>query len=57
TPISTAQYPTPAARPANSRLDAGKLHRVYGLALPEWRSSAHDCVKRLILSPEAQERS
>jgi len=57
TPISTAQYPTPAARPANSRLDAGKLHRVYGLALPEWRSSAHDCVKRLILSPEAQQRS
>jgi dTDP-4-dehydrorhamnose reductase len=53
TPISTAQYPTPAARPANSRLDAGKLHRVYGLALPEWRSSAQDCVKRLILSPEA----
>ena len=57
TPISTAQYPTPAARPANSRLDVGKLHRVYGLALPEWRSSARDCVKRLILSPEAEKRS
>ena len=57
TPISTAQYPTPAARPANSRLDAGKLHRVYGLALPEWRSSTQDCVKRLILSPATEERS
>jgi dTDP-4-dehydrorhamnose reductase len=57
TPISTAQYPTPAARPANSRLDAGKLHRVYGLALPEWRSSAQHCVKRLILSPEAEKQT
>lgn len=56
TPISTAQYRTPAARPANSRLDVGKLHRVYGLALPEWRSSAQACVKRLILSPEAERR-
>jgi len=51
-PISTAQYPTPAARPANSRLDIAKLQRVYGLALPDWRDSARDCVKRLILTPE-----
>ncbi len=57
TPISTAQYPTPAARPANSRLDVGKLHDVYRLALPEWRSSAQDCVKRLIPAPEAGKRS
>ena len=56
TPHPTMQYPTPAARPANSRLDVGKLHRVYGLALPEWRSSARACVKRLILSPEAERR-
>ena len=55
-PISTAQYPTPAARPANSRLDAGKLLRVYGLALPEWRGSVEDCVKRLIRSPEGEGR-
>jgi dTDP-4-dehydrorhamnose reductase len=57
TPISTAQYPTPAARPANSRLDSGKLRRVYGLTLPEWRGPAQDCVKRLILSPEADKQS
>jgi dTDP-4-dehydrorhamnose reductase len=51
-PISTAQYPTPAARPANSRLDAGKLHRVFGLALPDWRGSTQDCVKRVLDSQQ-----
>lgn len=34
--ISTAEYPTPARRPANSVLDCGKLKRVYGLALRSW---------------------
>ena len=33
--IATADYPTPARRPANSRLDNGKLARAYGLALPD----------------------
>jgi dTDP-4-dehydrorhamnose reductase len=50
-PISTSQYPTPAGRPANSRLDAGKLARVYGLVLPEWRSAVQNCVKRLLHEP------
>src|SRR5271166_4987358 len=31
--ITTADYPTPARRPANSRLDNGKLNRVYRVAL------------------------
>src|SRR5271165_32279 len=46
--IATADYPTPARRPANSRLDNGKLQRVYGLALPEWRDSLADCCRRLL---------
>jgi len=46
--IGTADYPTPARRPANSRLDNGKLQRVYGLALPEWRDSLADCCRRLL---------
>ena len=46
--IATADYPTPARRPANSRLDNGKLGRVYGLALPEWRASLSTCCGRLI---------
>jgi dTDP-4-dehydrorhamnose reductase len=56
-PISTPQYPSPATRPANSRLDVTKLHRVYGLALPEWLIPAQECVDRLIHSPEAERRS
>jgi dTDP-4-dehydrorhamnose reductase len=46
--ITTADYPTPARRPANSRLDNAKFRRVYGLALPEWRPSLTACCARLI---------
>ncbi len=46
--IATADYPTPARRPANSRLDNGKLGRVYGLRLPEWRGSVAACCARLL---------
>ncbi|MGA7198253.1 dTDP-4-dehydrorhamnose reductase [Roseiarcus sp.] len=46
--IATADYPTPARRPANSRLDNAKLRRVYGLALPDWRGSVAACCAQLI---------
>ncbi|RBP16537.1 dTDP-4-dehydrorhamnose reductase [Roseiarcus fermentans] len=46
--ISTSDYPTPARRPANSRLDNAKLARVYGLALPPWRESVAACCARLL---------
>jgi len=39
TAITTAEWPTRAKRPADSRLDCGKLARVFGLALPPWRDS------------------
>jgi dTDP-4-dehydrorhamnose reductase len=38
-PITTAEYPTPARRPQNSRLDCTKLVQRFGLALPAWESS------------------
>jgi dTDP-4-dehydrorhamnose reductase len=38
-PITTPEYPTPAKRPLNSRLDCGKIARVVGLAQPDWRAS------------------
>ncbi len=38
-PIATADWPTPAKRPANSRLDCTKLHDVFGVRLPPWRQS------------------
>ena len=37
--ITTADWPTRARRPADSRLDCGKLFDVFGLALPPWRES------------------
>ena len=46
--ITTAEFPTQAARPANSRLDCGKLERVYGLALPEWHGPLERTVSRLL---------
>ena len=46
--ITTAEYPTPARRPANSRLDCAKLARLHGAALPEWRGSVKRCVARLL---------
>ena len=47
-PISTAEYPTPARRPANSRLDGARLQRDYGIALPDWREFLPPVVARLL---------
>jgi dTDP-4-dehydrorhamnose reductase len=38
-PIATADWPTPAKRPANSRLDCTRLQSVFGVQLPHWRDS------------------
>jgi dTDP-4-dehydrorhamnose reductase len=38
-PITTADWPTPAKRPANSRLDCTRLQQVFGVRLPQWRQS------------------
>jgi dTDP-4-dehydrorhamnose reductase len=38
-PITTADWPTPAKRPADSRLDCAKLAAVFGVQLPDWRPS------------------
>ncbi len=36
-PIRTEEYPLPAPRPRNSVLDNTKLHRTFGVRLPNWR--------------------
>jgi dTDP-4-dehydrorhamnose reductase len=36
-PVPTSAYPTPAARPLNSRLDTRKLRSAFGLHLPSWQ--------------------
>jgi dTDP-4-dehydrorhamnose reductase len=38
-PITTSDYPTPARRPPDSRLDCYKLERVFGLKLAPWPNS------------------
>jgi dTDP-4-dehydrorhamnose reductase len=48
TPIMSAEYPTPARRPANSRLNCGKLAQVHGIKLPFWRDSLEICLERLM---------
>lgn len=38
-PISTTEYPTPAKRPANSRLSNTKLKQVYGIKPSDWQEA------------------
>ncbi|MUG05429.1 dTDP-4-dehydrorhamnose reductase [Bombella sp. ESL0378] len=49
--ITTADWPTPAARPADSRLDNSKLQRVFGVRLPHWQESVARVVKALLHKP------
>jgi dTDP-4-dehydrorhamnose reductase len=41
-PIPSSQFPTPAIRPHNSRLDCGKLERVMGLRLAPWEEALEE---------------
>lgn len=47
-PISTADWPTKAARPANSRLDCTKLQQAFGHSVPDWRLAVEKVVRRLL---------
>lgn len=46
--IATSQYPTKAARPANSRLSTQKFKETFGWAPPEWRKSLSESVVRIL---------
>ena len=43
-PIPGSEYPTPAKRPQNSRLNNAKLERVFGLKLQHWQSALALCM-------------
>lgn len=43
-PISTAEYPTPAARPSNSRLDCAKFAETFRVAPPNWHEALELCL-------------
>lgn len=42
--IGTADYPTPAARPAYSVLDNGKFAAAFGIRLPPWEAALRQCM-------------
>jgi dTDP-4-dehydrorhamnose reductase len=44
-PITTAEYPLPALRPANSRLDTSKLTRIFGVTPPDWKTMLSACMR------------
>jgi dTDP-4-dehydrorhamnose reductase len=46
-PISTAEYPTPAKRPKNSRLNCTKLMDCFAFPLPAWQEGVNDVVEGL----------
>ncbi len=41
-PIATADYPTPAKRPANSRLDCSRIQSVFGIMPSDWQAALSD---------------
>ena len=45
--ITTADYPTPASRPADSRLDCSKIHTAFGIAPSDWQSALSNLVDYL----------
>ena len=46
-PIPTEAYPTPAARPLNSRLDCTSTQDIFGLSRPDWRQDLTTVLKEL----------
>lgn len=46
-PIATTAYPTPAARPLNSRLSTAKLQQAFGLRLPSWEQGVERMLQEL----------
>ena len=46
--LATSEYPTPAHRPANSRLDTAGLTRDFGIVLPPWQDSVATIVRDVL---------
>lgn len=46
--IPSSEYPLPAKRPANSRLDTSKLRSTFGLALPDWQCGVRHILQHIL---------
>ena len=46
--IASADYPTPARRPANSRLDTRLLRTTFGLHLPDWKAGVSHIMNQIL---------
>lgn len=47
TGIPASEYPTPAVRPANSRMDCYALKKAFGIQRPDWRAGLNKVLKEL----------
>jgi len=47
TPIPTTDYPTPAKRPLNSRMDCGATQQAFGIPRPDWRDELNTILQDL----------
>jgi dTDP-4-dehydrorhamnose reductase len=52
-PIATAEYPTPARRPRNSRMDCGRLERELGFRMPAWQTSVARVMEQVLAQAAA----
>jgi dTDP-4-dehydrorhamnose reductase len=43
--IPASEYPTPAKRPANSRMSCEKLARTFGIRVPQWDDALRLCIE------------
>ncbi|HTH94170.1 MAG TPA: dTDP-4-dehydrorhamnose reductase [Rhodocyclaceae bacterium] len=47
-PITTADYPLPAPRPANSRLNTEKFRHAFGMPLPHWQDGVRQVIRQVL---------
>jgi dTDP-4-dehydrorhamnose reductase len=46
-PVTSDQFPTPAKRPANSRLDTSKLQQAFDIELPDWQTGVAELIENI----------
>jgi len=47
-PIPSSEYPTPAKRPKNSRLNTSQAETTFAVRLPPWQDSLHTCLQEIL---------